>query len=221
MIVTIDGPAGSGKSSTARAVARKLGIQFLDSGALYRVATLLYLDSDKSEPLFIERLKKSTISFHFQEKVFHVFLDGEEVTDKIRTMDVSEHVSEVASRKDVRSFVNTLMREAVKKDIYVADGRDLGTAVFPDAELKFYMVADLDTRARRRYEELKAKEIKADLESIKKNIAERDAKDSSRTEDPLKKAEDAISIDTSGLTLEEQVTFIADKVTGLLNTINN
>ncbi|MFN1834407.1 (d)CMP kinase [Balneola sp. MJW-20] len=217
MIVTIDGPAGSGKSSTARAVAERLKIQFLDSGALYRVATLLYIDSGKSEPLFFERLEKSTISFHFQEKIFHVFLDGEEVTDKIRTMEVSEHVSEVASRKEVRAFVNALMREAVKKDVYVADGRDLGTAVFPDADLKFFMVADLETRARRRFDELKEKGMEADLDSIKQNIEVRDQKDSSRSEDPLKKADDAILIDTSKLTFEEQLTKIADQVSDLVH----
>lgn len=216
MIVTIDGPAGSGKSSTARAVARRLEIQFLDSGALYRAATLIFLRSGKDENTFFEQLKKSTISFHFQEEVFHISLNGEDITDRIRSMEVSEHVSMIASMKKVRSYVNELMREAVQSDIYIADGRDLGTAVFPDADLKFFMVADLSTRAQRRFEELSAAGHEADLDSIRMNIEERDRRDSGRSEDPLRKPEDAIEIDTSELPFEEQVTIISDKIRELI-----
>lgn len=216
MIVTIDGPAGSGKSSTARAVARRLGIQFLDSGALYRAATLVYLRSDEDENTFFEQLKKSTISFYFQEEVFHISLDGEDITDRIRSMEVSEHVSQIASMKSVRSYVNELMRTAVRSDIYVADGRDLGTAVFPDADLKFFMVADLNTRAQRRYEELSKAGHQADLNKIRENIAERDRRDSGRSEDPLRKPQDATEIDTSELDFEEQVTIISDKIRELI-----
>ncbi|HBX66294.1 MAG: cytidylate kinase [Balneola sp.] len=217
MIVVIDGPAGSGKSSTAKAVAANLQIQFLDSGALYRVATLVYLNSNKELPQFIDMLKESEISFYFKQKTFHSFLNGQDVSDQIRSMEVSENVSEVASNPDVRAFVNGLMHEAVKHDIYIADGRDLGTAVFPDAALKFYMVADLETRAKRRFEEVKASGKKVTLEEVKQNIAARDEKDSNRSSDPLKKADDAILVDTSEMTFEEQVTFISNKIKELIN----
>lgn len=218
MIVVIDGPAGSGKSSTARAVARRLQIQFLDSGALYRVATLIYLKAEKNKELFFELLKENKISFHFQEGTFIVFLNDANVSDEIRTMEVSQHVSEVAAMPDVRSYVNTLMRKAVEENVYVADGRDLGTAVFPDAALKFFMVADLKTRAKRRLAELQTKSSTATLEEVIKNIAERDEIDSSRSADPLKKADDAIEIDTSKLSFEEQVSIICNQIKPLITS---
>lgn len=209
MIVVIDGPAGSGKSSTAKAVAANLQIQFLDSGALYRVATLVYLNSREHNRSFFEQLEESEISFYFKKEKFHAFLNGQDVTEEIRSMDVSDHVSEVASDPKVRAYINDLMRKAVKQDVYIADGRDLGTAVFPDAELKFYMIADLDTRAERRYNEIKGSDPEVTLEEIRKNIAQRDEKDSNRDSDPLKKAEDAIEVNTSDMTFEDQVAFIS------------
>lgn len=209
MIVVIDGPAGSGKSSTAKAVAANLQIQFLDSGALYRVVTLVYLNSREHNRSFFEQLEESEISFYFKKEKFHAFLNGQDVTEDIRSMDVSDHVSEVASDPKVRAYINDLMREAVKQDIYIADGRDLGTAVFPDAELKFYMIADLDTRAERRYNEIKESNPEVTLEEIKQNIAQRDEKDSNRDSDPLKKADDAIEVNTSDMTFEDQVAFIS------------
>ncbi|WP_103665588.1 (d)CMP kinase [Gracilimonas amylolytica] len=209
MIVVIDGPAGSGKSSTAKAVAANLQIQFLDSGALYRVATLVYLNSREHNRSFFEQLEESEISFYFKKEKFHAFLNGQDVTEEIRSMDVSDHVSEVASDPKVRAYINDLMRKAVKQDVYIADGRDLGTAVFPDAELKFYMIADLDTRAERRYNEIKGSDPEVTLEEIRKNIAQRDEKDSNRDSDPLKKADDAIEVNTSDMTFEDQVAFIS------------
>ena len=221
MIVVIDGPAGSGKSSTAKAVAANLQIQFLDSGALYRVATLVYLDSNKDLPQFFDQLNESEISFHFKNKKFHAFLNGRDVSDEIRSMEVSEHVSEVASNPDVRAFVNDLMHEVVKHNVYIADGRDLGTAVFPNAALKFFMVADLETRAQRRFKEVKAQGKDVTLEEVKQNIAGRDEKDSNRDSDPLKKAEDAILVDTSEMTFDEQVAFISEKIEALISTQKN
>tara|TARA_R110000868_G_scaffold1211_10_gene9467 strand:+ start:9301 stop:9957 length:657 start_codon:yes stop_codon:yes gene_type:complete len=216
MIVVIDGPAGSGKSSTARAVAERLGIQFLDSGALYRVATLIYLKAEKNKELFFELLKENKISFHFKEKKFHVFLNNTNVSEEIRTMEVSQAVSEVASMSSVRSFINVLMHQAVKQGVFVADGRDLGTAVFPNAALKFFMVADLKTRAKRRLVELQNKGSSATLEEVMDNISERDEIDSTRSADPLKKADDAIEVDTSALNFEQQVSIICDQVKPLI-----
>lgn len=212
MIVVIDGPAGSGKSSTARAIAEQLQIQFLDSGALYRVATLVYLESLDNGTSFFDRLKESDISFYFKNKNFHSFLNGEEVSDEIREMKVSNAVSKVASDPMVRSHINKLMRAEVETGVYIADGRDLGTAVFPDAELKFFMVADLYERAKRRLAEMEAQGLDASLEEIKSNLEARDNADSSRASDPLKQADDAILINTSELSFEEQVSQIAERV---------
>lgn len=212
MIVVIDGPAGSGKSSTAKAIAEQLKIQFLDSGALYRVATLVYLESLDNGTSFFDRLKESDISFYFKNKNFHSFLDGEEVSDEIREMKVSNAVSKVASDPMVRSHINKLMRAEVETGVYIADGRDLGTAVFPDAELKFFMVADLHERAKRRLAEMESQGLDASLEEIKSNLEARDNADSSRASDPLKQADDAILINTSELSFEEQVSQIAERI---------
>jgi len=212
MIVVIDGPAGSGKSSTAKAIAEQLQIQFLDSGALYRVATLVYLESLDNGTSFFDRLKESDISFYFKNKNFHSFLNGEEVSDEIREMKVSNAVSKVASDPMVRSHINKLMRAEVETGVYIADGRDLGTAVFPDAELKFFMVADLHERAKRRLAEMESQGLDASLEEIKSNLEARDNADSSRASDPLKQADDAILINTSELSFEEQVSQIAERV---------
>ena len=216
MIVVIDGPAGSGKSSTARAVAERLKIQYLDSGALYRVATLIYLHAGRNREMFLDLLKESKISFRFKQKKFHVSLNDDDISEEIRSMEVTNAVSEVAAMPDVRSYVNKLMREQVKKGIYIADGRDLGTAVFADAAMKFFMVADLNDRAERRFRELTEKGVVASLDEVKANIASRDQMDSSRKTDPLKQAEDAILINTSRLTFEEQVAQISDYIKELI-----
>jgi len=220
MIVVIDGPAGSGKSSTAKAVAGKLGIQYLDSGALYRVATLVYLQSDHDRTKFFDRLKSVNISFHYSNGFFSVTLNGKDVSEKIRSLEVSNYVSEVASDPEVRTFVNHLMNKVVHNNIYIADGRDLGTAVFPNADMKFFMVADLETRARRRLLDMKEMDSEVTLEQIRKNIAERDDKDSNRDADPLKKAPDAIEIDTGTFTFEEQVDWISERILPLLSSTN-
>ena len=212
MIIVIDGPAGSGKSSTARAVADQLNIEYIDSGALYRTATLLYLEANRDQQMFFRLLDQKQISFHYQEQQFHVAVDGRSVSSDIRTSEVDDWVSEVAAMPRVRAFVNNLMRKVVLSGQYIAEGRDLGTAVFPDAELKFYMSADLKERARRRYKERKDGNPDLTLEEVKENIAERDRKDSKREADPLKKATDAIEIDTTNLTFDQQVNQICSEV---------
>jgi cytidylate kinase len=217
MIVVIDGPAGSGKSSTAKAVAEQTNIQYLDSGALYRAATLIFIESNQNRTTFFERLESINISFQYKEGYFNVSIDGRDVTKDIRTMLVSNSVSEVASLPEVRSFINGLMNAAILTGNFIADGRDLGTAVFPNADLKFFMIADLETRAKRRMIELKNQGSDVTLEQILLNILERDQKDSNRKADPLKKANDAIEIDTSTYKFEEQVNFISEKVFLLLN----
>lgn len=212
MIVVIDGPAGSGKSSTARAVADQLQIEYLDSGALYRTTTLLYLEANRDTEKFFRLLNQKKISFHYENQQFHVEIDGKSVTDEIRSPQVANHVSEVAAMPRVRAYVNNLMRKVVLDGMYIAEGRDLGTAVFPDADLKFYMSANLEERARRRFKELKKNNSDVTLEEVKQNIIERDQKDSKRKADPLKKADDAIEIDTTNLTFEQQVKQICSEI---------
>lgn len=212
MIVVIDGPAGSGKSSTAREVADRCGLEYVDSGALYRVAARLYLNYDGDDHSFSEFLNTHDVGFRYQDETFKVFLNGTEITDKIRTPEVSETVSAVAAMPQVREFVNNLMRSATDDRKLIADGRDLGTAVFPDADLKFFMVADLDTRAERRYREMKDLGYDTSLEDVKHNIKQRDLTDSTRTASPLTKADDAIEIDTTNLSFDEQVEFICGHI---------
>ncbi len=212
MIIVIDGPAGSGKSTTARAVANKLHIEYIDSGALYRTATLLYIEADRDRDTFFRLMEQKDISFRYENQKFCVFIDGQSVTDDIRTPQVAEYVSEVAAMPRVRAFVNNLMRKVVIDGVYIAEGRDLGTAVFPDAELKFFMSANLEERARRRFNERKADNPKLTFQKVKENIAQRDQQDSKREADPLKKADDAIEIDTTNLTFEQQVNQICLEV---------
>lgn len=216
MIVVIDGPAGSGKSSTAMAVANRLGIQYLDSGAIYRTLSLIYIRCERDIEAFFNTLKDTEIDFEYRDQQFRTYLDDAEVTDRIRSPKVSGVVSEVATNAEIRNFVNELMREAVKHDAFIADGRDLGTVVFPDADLKFFMVADVETRASRRYKELIEKGEEASLNEIRSNIEARDQQDSRRSVAPLKKADDAIEIDTTNLSFDEQVDRICDQVKELL-----
>lgn len=220
MIVVIDGPAGSGKSSTARAVADRMKIQYLDSGALYRTLTLIYLEAGRDKEQFFEILKEQSISFDYREGLFHTYINKEEVTESIRSEAVAAHVSEVAAMPGSREVVNKLMREVIAEGIYIAEGRDLGTVVFPNAALKFFMVADTDTRAERRYREMKEQGMNPSLEAVRQNIEERDRKDSTRSEAPLRKAEDALEVDTSEMKFEQQVAFICSKIEELLTKEN-
>jgi cytidylate kinase len=217
MIVVIDGPAGSGKSSTARAVARRVGIEFLDSGAIYRTAAVLFLNADRNEETFIENLTHADISFQYESGVFHTYIDREEVTSRIRSSDVNEVVSEVAAKPEVRDHVNALMHSVITERDFIAEERDLGTVVFPDAALKFFMVADLETRAKRRFKELQDSNGSVTLAEVKQNLAQRDQADANRDTAPLTKADDAIEVDTTDMDFDQQVSFIADRVRSVLN----
>lgn len=206
MIIVIDGPAGSGKSSTAKKIAESLDIQYLDSGALYRALTLLWLRTNKPDlSSFFETLPDIKLETEYRNQTFIVKMNDVDITKDIRSHEVANHVSEMAAKPKARSFVNQYMRKLVISDIYIADGRDLGTAVFPNADLKFYMDASLDERAKRRYRELKPEDPEISFNEVKKNLKKRDHKDSNRTADPLKKDDDAILIDTTGKTFEEQI----------------
>jgi cytidylate kinase len=223
MIVVIDGPAGSGKSSTAKAVADRLGIEYLDSGALYRALAVMYLEAGKDPDTFFELLDKKVVTFEYSDRVFHVAVDGTDFTHRLRSKDVAGVVSLVASMPECRSYVNRMMRAAAEQGEYIAEGRDLGTVVFPNAELKFYMSADLEARTQRRFDELQEQRQEITLEEVRRNILKRDRIDSQRKIDPLRKAEDAIVIDTTHLNFEQQVKTICSKVSEVINTksLNN
>lgn len=211
MIIVIDGPAGSGKSSTARTIARELGIQFLDSGALYRALTYVWLESGKVKmETFFDMLSDITLKTRYIDEKFYVEVNSNDITDEIRKQYVANHVSEVASVPEIRKFVNRYMRNLVKTDLFIADGRDLGTAVFPNAELKFYMDASIEERSQRRYKEMMDKDSTITLKDVEENLANRDYQDKNRGTDPLEMAEDAILIDTTGLTFEEQTSEIIE-----------
>lgn len=206
MIIVIDGPAGSGKSSTAKEIARLLDIQYLDSGALYRAVTFLWLQKNKPDlSSFFETLPDIKLNTEYRDQTFFVEMNHKDITDDIRTREVANHVSEMAANPKARSFVNQYMRKLVKSDTYIADGRDLGTAVFPQADIKFYMDASIDERAKRRYRELKPDNPELSFNEVKDNLKKRDYSDSNRAADPLKKDADAFLIDTTGKTFEKQI----------------
>ena len=201
MIIAIDGPAGSGKSTIAKLAALELGFEYLDTGAMYRMVTLrlvnkkISLEDIRSIEKELKNMKIDILNNRF-------FLNNVDVTDEIRTPIVSENVSKVAKIKEIRYKMVELQREISKSKNTILDGRDIGTVVFPNAEIKIYLIADEVERAKRRYSELK-NNAEITFEDVLKNIIERDRIDSTRAESPLKKAEDAIEIDTTGNTIEE------------------
>ncbi|MBW3468752.1 (d)CMP kinase [Arthrospiribacter ruber] len=210
IVIAIDGYSGCGKSSTAKSVAKRLGYTYIDSGAMYRAATLYFLDNKVDIEVKADVLKHLDvldITFklnpHTQEQ--ETYLNGNNVEQEIRTMRVSEYVSEVSKLKEVRQELVSQQQKMGKDKGVVMDGRDIGTVVFPQAELKIFMTADLQIRAARRQRELEAKGVEVAIEKIIQNLSERDEIDSSRKESPLLKANDAVEIDTSHLEFEDQV----------------
>jgi len=213
-IIAIDGPAGSGKSTTAKLVAKELGIAFLDSGAMYRTVALAVLKSGEKfdDPdKIIKILFNSNLDFKFEDSRLSIFLNGEDVTESIRTPEVNQVVPIVAAMPEIRRQMVPAQRKIGKKISVVAEGRDIGTVVFPKADLKIFLTASIDARAQRRFLELKNKNYDVSLEEIKKEIELRDLKDTQREISPLVKAADAIELDTSSLTIAEQVDFIVQK----------
>ncbi|MBV6645250.1 MAG: (d)CMP kinase [Cyclobacteriaceae bacterium] len=205
MVIAIDGFSGTGKSSTAKEVARKLGYTYIDTGAMYRSVTLFFLQqkiSCSSVPDIESALNKIHLDFNEGSELL---LNGQPVGDSIRTMQVSEQVSTVSAIPLVRKKMVDYQRKIGERGNLVMDGRDIGTVVFPNADLKVFMTADVAIRARRRQEELEKKGIESKLSEITANLKERDRLDSTREESPLRKADNAIEIDTSDLTFDEQV----------------
>ncbi len=214
IIIAIDGPAGSGKSTTARLVAERLGFIYVDTGAMYRAVTLAWLREGKPDiEVFLRNLPDISLSRDPQTHRQMTFLDGVDVTDQIRTSEVTEQVSYISSLKTVREKMVSLQRNIGIDHNVVMDGRDIGTAVFPKADLKVFMIADIQKRASRRLEEMKSKSKHhvPSLDELIQQMKERDTYDSSREIDPLKMADDAMLLDTSELTIEDQATIIIEK----------
>lgn len=208
IIIAIDGHSACGKSSTAKAVARELGYIYIDSGAMYRAVTLYFLQNNISEtdPLQVEQaLEDINISFKNTSEGNQTFLNGVNVEKEIRDMAVTNHVSHVSAIPAVRKAMVAQQRRMSEQKGVVMDGRDIGTVVFPNAELKIFMTADFDIRAERRRQELLEKNIVVDFEEVKKNLVKRDELDSTRENSPLIQDSQAVVIDNSHLTFEEQV----------------
>ena len=212
--IAIDGPAASGKSTVAKEVAKALNYIYIDSGAMYRALTLKALRSNidvKDEASLVEMTKVSKITLDG----IHIYLDDEDVSEAIRSIDVTNNVSAVSSYEGVREEMVNLQKEYGRKGGIVMDGRDIGTTVFPNAELKIFQIASVEERANRRYKENMRKGIACDLNTLKEDIKVRDFKDSTRSVSPLRKASDAIELDTSNLEPKE----VVDKIIELARKI--
>lgn len=219
--IAIDGFSSTGKSTVAKQLAKHLGYIYVDSGAMYRAVTLYtmqngWIDKDHFDVIaLVTNLDKITISFKFNNQLgfAEVYLNGENVEKQIRTLEVSSYVSKVAAIPEVRYQLVKQQHQMGKDKGVVMDGRDIGTVVFPNAELKLFMTASAETRAQRRYDELINRGDQVNYEEVLKNVRERDYIDSNRENSPLTKAEDAIEIDNSNLTLEQQF----EKILSLVN----
>lgn len=206
-IIAIDGPAGAGKSTVSKIVAEKLGYTYIDTGAMYRAVGLKVFESNEkfTEKLLADITEKITVELDSSARVF---LDGEEVTKKIRTPEISKLASDVSKFGFVRKKLTELQREMAAHGKVIMDGRDIGTQVLPNADLKIFLTASLSERARRRFLELQAKGQPVELAEIEKEIALRDKQDTEREIAPLAQAEDAILLDTTNLSIEE----VANKI---------
>lgn len=214
LLITIDGPAGAGKTTVSRALADRLGYRYIDTGALYR-AVALAVKTRGCDPENDTELKqlcgKLQLVFAEIENGLHLYLNGEDITDRIRTAEITMLASAVSARPVVREFLLDLQRDLAKQKAAVFEGRDMGTVVFPDADLKFFLVASARTRAQRRYDELKSKTTQT-LEEVSLDIQRRDQNDRTREVAPLKPAQDAIVVDSTDLSVEEVVDLMVSHI---------
>ncbi len=229
LIIAIDGYSSCGKSTVAKALARRLGIHYIDSGAMYRAVTLYFLENDipvpgpeellSSDYDYDRVMQQIEISFRFNpESGFsEVYLNGRNVEQEIRSMAINEQVSHVSAIKCVRRHLVKMQQEGAAEGGLVMDGRDIGTTVFPHADLKIFMKADPIVRANRRFKELAEKGVKVTLDEVVQNVIGRDYEDTHREESPLRKAEDAIILDNTHLSPDEQVDFVMNEVQKLLS----
>ncbi|OUQ53094.1 cytidylate kinase [Alistipes sp. An116] len=219
IIIAVDGYSSCGKSTFAKAIAARLGYIFIDTGAMYRAVTLYALEHGAirsgmvDEEAVVKLLGEISITFRFnpQRGASDIYVNGDLVEGKIRTIEVSNCVSQVSAIPEVRHKLVAMQQEMGRRRGVVMDGRDIGTVVFPDAELKLFMTADPKVRAERRYKELREKGMEVSLEEIERNVRERDKADMSRAVSPLRQAEDAIVLDNSHMTVDEQMTWFLDR----------
>ncbi|MFK7951844.1 MAG: (d)CMP kinase [Ekhidna sp.] len=204
IIIAIDGYSATGKSSTAKQVATKLNYTYIDTGAMYRAVTYFFL-KNKVDISDLEQVKESLSSCDIKLVGSDVFLNGTLIKDGLRSMEVSKNVSFVSANSVVREKLVELQRMMGEDSAIVMDGRDIGSVVFPNAELKLFMTADVQIRAQRRKEELERKNIDTEMEEIIENLKERDHIDSTRADSPLVQTQDAVEIDTSYMTLDQQI----------------
>lgn len=221
--VAIDGPAGSGKSTVAKIIAKRFNLIYVDTGAMYRAVTLYAkmngIDYENEQEIS-DRVTFISIKFLPADPVQKVFLNGEDVTEEIRSKEITNNVSLVSSYKKVRDEMTARQREMTSSNGVVMDGRDIGTTVLPQAQVKIFLVASTLTRAQRRFLENKKKGLDQSLSSLEEDIKQRDYKDSHRLISPLKKANDAIELDSSNLTVEQVVDKISSIISRRLKTIN-
>lgn len=209
--VAIDGPAGAGKSSVSKILASRLGYAYLDTGAMYRAITYTALQKGiKDHDAIAEMTEKLEMEVHPDKDTMHVIVDGSDVTPYIRTPEVSSYVSEVSSIGGVRTAMVTIQRKQAEKGGIVLDGRDIGTTVLPDADVKIFLTASVHTRAVRRFKELTEGHPEMTMEEVEEEISKRDYLDSHREVSPLKQADDAILLDNGDMTLEETAEAIID-----------
>jgi cytidylate kinase len=215
LIIAIDGPAGSGKSTSAKLIAKKLGYLYIDTGAMYRAITFLASENGaiKDEAKIIELARNSKIELKYNNGEIVVMLNDRDISEEIRSSQVNASVSDVSKISAVRKLLVEKQREMGEKGQgIVMEGRDIGTVVFPEADVKIFLTASLDIRANRRVMEYAEKGSEVVIEEIKNNLSSRDKIDSSRDDSPLTKAPDAVAIDTTSITINEQVNLILEQV---------
>lgn len=223
IVIAIDGPAGSGKSTTAKLLAQRLGYNYIDTGAMYRAVTLYWLRKKLllEESAICNLLPEISISFINSDGKLRILLNQEDVSEEIRLPEVTKYVSPISTYKCVRDFLVSQQRKIGEQGGVVMDGRDIGTVVFPNAELKIFLVASVEERVRRRLLELKQKGIDLDEHEVHKQIVDRDKIDSTREHSPLQKANDAVVIDTTNLTIGNQIEIIYKLALEIINKQKN
>ena len=209
--VAIDGPAGAGKSTIAKLVAKEKGYVYVDTGAMYRGLAIHFLENGieaEEKEKIAEACKDADVTIRYEDGQQQVYLNGKNITAKLREEAVGNMASKSSAIPEVRAKLLELQRELARKEDVIMDGRDIGTCVLPEADVKVFLTASVETRAKRRYDELVEKGVACDLEEIARDIAERDERDSTREIAPLKQAEDAVLVDSSHMTIEEVVAAI-------------